>query len=72
MTTATPAHRVHFLSAAAGELRDGFRIVRKNGIRELVRQKGKKVIFAIIAYYLIRDSILYLIIPYCIAKGIFF
>ena len=64
--------RKSFLAVCAGEIREGFCIVKNSGFRELVRRKGKKVIIAIVAYYLIRDSILYLVIPYCIANKLFF
>jgi len=37
-----------------------------------VRSLGWKFTLAFILFYLIRDSILYILIPYLIAKGIFF
>ena len=37
-----------------------------------VKQLGWKFVVAFILYYLIRDSILYILIPYLIAKGLFF
>jgi hypothetical protein len=37
-----------------------------------VKQLGWKFILAFILFYLIRDSILYILIPYLIAKGLFF
>ena len=37
-----------------------------------VRRLGWKFVVAFILYYLIRDSILYILIPYLIAKGLFF
>jgi hypothetical protein len=37
-----------------------------------VKRLGWKFVVAFILFYLIRDSILYLLIPYLIAKGIFF
>ena len=46
-------------------------IWRKEGFRALIKKKGWKVVVLIICYYLVRDSILYLLIPYLIAKGIF-
>ena len=47
------------------------KIWRKEGFRALVKKKGWKVVVLIICYYLVRDSILYILIPYLIAKGIF-
>ena len=37
-----------------------------------VRRLGWKFMLAFILFYLIRDSILYILIPYLIAKGLFF
>ncbi|MGH8016122.1 MAG: hypothetical protein ACREBV_08025 [Candidatus Zixiibacteriota bacterium] len=37
-----------------------------------VKSLGWKFMLAFILFYLIRDSILYILIPYLIAKGIFF
>jgi hypothetical protein len=46
-------------------------IWRKEGFRALIKKKGWKVVVLIICYYLVRDSILYILIPYLIARGIF-
>jgi len=45
-------------------------IRRKGGYKLLVREKGWTVVLAFFIFYLIRDSILYLIIPYLMMKGI--
>jgi len=37
-----------------------------------VKRLGWTFIIAFILFYLIRDSILYILIPYLIAKGLFF
>ena len=37
-----------------------------------VKQLGWKFMLAFILFYLVRDTILYILIPYMIAKGIFF
>ncbi len=39
-------------------------IRRQGGFKLLLKKKGWKVILAIVVYYLIRDTILYIIIPY--------
>ncbi len=36
--------------------------------RHLVRRYGWKLVLGIVIYYLIRDSLLYIIIPYFVAK----
>ncbi|MBL46953.1 MAG: hypothetical protein CMG56_05600 [Candidatus Marinimicrobia bacterium] len=46
-------------------------IKREGGLKLLFKKKGWYVILAIVVYYLIRDSILYILIPYLIFKGIF-
>tara|TARA_B100000614_G_C14222985_1_gene358997 strand:- start:346 stop:528 length:183 start_codon:yes stop_codon:yes gene_type:complete len=46
-------------------------IKREGGLKLLFKKKGWYVILAIVVYYLIRDSILYILIPYLILKGIF-
>jgi len=44
-------------------------IWKADGFKALVKQKGWKVIVVIIIYYLIRDIILYVLIPYGLYKG---
>ena len=46
-------------------------IKREGGLKLLFKKKGWYVIFVIIVYYLIRDSILYILIHYLIFKGYF-
>ena len=50
---------------------ESLHIARRHGLRELLRQRGRKFIAAVFAYYLVRDTLLYIIIPLCIARGIF-
>ena len=45
-------------------------IRRKGGYKLLVREKGWTVVLAFFMFYLIRDSILYLVIPYLMMKNI--
>lgn len=45
-------------------------IRREGGYRLLIKEKGWKVLVAFITFYLVRDSILYLLIPYLAIKGI--
>ena len=46
-------------------------IKREGGLKLLFKKKGWYVIVAIVTYYLIRDSILYILIPYLIYRGMF-
>ena len=41
---------------------------KKGGIKELLSQHGCKVIIVLFLFYLIRDSILYIIIPWLVYK----
>jgi hypothetical protein len=50
---------------------DSFDIVRRQGWRELLRQRGWKFFAAILAYYIVRDTVLYILIPLCLARGLF-
>ncbi|MCB0290881.1 MAG: hypothetical protein KDH97_11560 [Calditrichaeota bacterium] len=50
---------------------DSILIVKREGFKALLRRRGKKFLFAILAYYLVRDTMIYIILPYCIARGIF-
>ena len=44
---------------------------KKNGLKLTIKKYGIKLILTVFIFYLIRDSILYLIIPYFALKGIF-
>ncbi len=45
--------------------------LRAEGFRAVVKTLGWKVIAGIIIFYLVRDTLLYLVIPYLIARGVF-
>lgn len=49
---------------------DSILIVKNEGFKQLFRKRGWKFLLVIVAYYLIRDSILYLLIPFLVLKGI--
>ncbi|NIV73234.1 MAG: hypothetical protein GWN44_11365 [Calditrichae bacterium] len=51
---------------------DSIQIVKEHGFKELLRQRGLKFLMVIVIFYLIRDTILYLIIPFLVAREIFF
>ena len=44
---------------------------KENGFKKTVKKHGWKLFIIIFMYYLIRDSILYIIIPYFALKGVF-
>ena len=44
---------------------------KKNGFKKTVKKFGWRLFAAIFIFYLIRDTILYLIIPYFVGKEIF-
>ena len=39
-------------------------------IRELIRQRGWRFVIIVVAYYTIRDTLLYIVLPLLIARGI--
>jgi hypothetical protein len=45
------------------------KLLREKGIKGFIREKGWKVVIAIFAYYLVRDTTLYIIIPFLITQG---
>ncbi|GAB4300712.1 MAG: hypothetical protein Kow0098_28350 [Ignavibacteriaceae bacterium] len=50
---------------------DSIIIVKKYGFKELLKQRGLKFFLIIITYYALRDTLVYILIPLLIAKGIF-
>jgi len=46
------------------------KIFKKDGLKGVLKEGGWKVLFYFFMFYLIRDTILYIIIPYLIVKGI--
>ena len=48
------------------------KIYKENGFKGVLKEGGWKVITYFVLFYLIRDTILYIIIPYLIVKGIIF
>lgn len=49
---------------------DSILITKREGFKSLIKKRGWKVFAVVIAYYTIRDTILYILIPFLIAKGI--
>jgi len=49
---------------------DSIIIVKNHGLKELFNRRGWKFLLIIVSYYAVRDSVIYIIIPYLIAKGI--
>jgi len=45
-------------------------IFRKDGFKGVLKEGGWKIFFYFFMFYLIRDSILYILIPYLVVKGI--
>ena len=43
---------------------DWLNLLKQAGFREFLKQKGWKVVIALFLFYLIRDSVIYIIIPY--------
>ena len=51
-------------------IRDWTANLRKDGFSGFVKQKGWKIVVAIFLFYLIRDSFLYIFLPYMAARGL--
>ena len=50
---------------------ESIHIYRDSGLKGLIKKKGWKFVFYFFMFYLIRDSIIYILIPYLIGKPIF-
>ncbi len=50
---------------------DSVLIVKRNGFRELIRQRGWKIFWVVGGYYLVRDTLVYVVLPYLVARGVF-
>ena len=46
------------------------KIIKEEGFKSFIKQKGWKFVIAFFLFYLIRDSILYIIIPYFALTGL--
>ena len=46
-------------------------IYKNDGFKGLVKKGGWKLLFYFFIFYLIRDTILYILIPYLVWQGIF-
>ena len=49
---------------------DWWKIIKTEGVKGFVKQKGWKFLVAFILFYLIRDVTLYIIIPYLIVDNV--
>ena len=43
--------------------------VKTRGLKQVLKEMGWKIILAVILFYLIRDILLYFVIPFLIARG---
>lgn len=50
---------------------DSILIVKRQGFKSLIRERGWKVVGVVVGYYLIRDTLLYIVVPYFVARGLF-
>jgi hypothetical protein len=48
---------------------DSLRIAKTGGLRELLRQRGWRFVAGVVAYYLVRDTFLYIMLPLAAARG---
>ena len=47
------------------------KLLREEGFKVFVKKRGWKVLWTIVIFYLIRDTILYILIPFLIYIGLF-
>ena len=45
-------------------------IYKERGFKALIKEAGWKVVVGVFLFYLVRDLILYVLIPYLIARGV--
>lgn len=50
---------------------DSILIVKREGFKALLKKRGWRVFAVIISYYALRDGIIYVLIPFLVAQGIF-
>jgi hypothetical protein len=51
-------------------VKEATRVFRKDGFKGLTKAYGWKLVAAFIAFYLIRDITLYILLPWLVARGI--
>ena len=51
-------------------LRKYVSIFKKDGIKGVLKEGGWKIVVYFFLFYLVRDTILYIIIPYLLLKGV--
>jgi len=47
-------------------------IYKKEGFKGIVKKGGWKILFYFFMFYLIRDTIIYILLPYLVVKGVIF
>ena len=53
-------------------LQEYIAVFKEDGFKGVLRKGGWKILFYFFMFYLIRDSILYILIPYLVLKGFLF
>jgi len=53
-------------------LKEYIAVFKEDGFKGVLIKGGWKILFYFFMFYLIRDSILYILIPYLVIKGFFF
>ncbi|TDI99204.1 MAG: hypothetical protein E2O76_06900 [Caldithrix sp.] len=51
-------------------IQDWAAVWREHGFKEFIKRKGWKIVAAVFLFYLIRDSFLYIFLPYLAARGL--
>ncbi len=64
------ANRIFLFRVYKYYIIDSIIIVKKEGIKSLIKKRGWKFLLIIVSYYAVRDTIVYILIPLMIAKGL--
>ena len=53
-------------------LQEYIAVFKEDGFKGVLRKGGWKILFYFFMFYLIRDTIIYILLPYLVVKGIIF
>jgi hypothetical protein len=70
MSLTKPANKFFLFKLYRYYVIDSILIVKNEGFKELLKKRGWKFLLIIVSYYAVRDTVLYIILPYLIASGV--
>lgn len=69
-TITKKANRIFLFRLYKYYIIDSIIIIKKEGFKSLIRKRGWKFLAIIAGYYAVRDTVIYILIPLMIAKGL--